>query len=278
MSYKRKRVAKSLKTKDRKVALELKPFYEKLLIDELTGISTVQKNLSFTELTDQFLNDNHGWAIATYKLNNHVLSSYNIGKPLPTNHTSRAIHTRIINQCWNYGLKHKLVHKANKLPGDTVGLARNRTFTNDELKSMFKNIKPRKFNYFVRFAYYTGARSAEIRSISRENIKDDHLIAEGKTGCRMIKLNSQAKDLIKNQKIIWDYKKDYVSHTFKKELRRLCIQNGRFHDLRRTFGLNLVKQGLSIYKVSKLLGHKSVRTTEKHYSPLLTTEIENFIL
>ena len=35
----------------------------------------------------------------------------------------------------------------------------------------------------------------------------------------------------------------------------------RFHDLTRTFGLNLIKQRMSIYKVSKLLGHKSVRTT-----------------
>ena len=56
------------------------------------------------------------------------------------------------------------------------------------------------------------------------------------------------------------------------------ISNARFHDLRRTFGLNLIKQGMSIYKVSKLLGHKSVRTTEQHYAPLLTVEIEDFTL
>ena len=42
--------------------------------------------------------------------------------------------------------------------------------------------------------------------------------------------------------------------------------------------LNLIKQGMSIYKVSKLLGHKSVRTTEQHYAPLLTVEIEDFVL
>jgi site-specific recombinase XerD len=42
--------------------------------------------------------------------------------------------------------------------------------------------------------------------------------------------------------------------------------------------LNLIKQGMSIYKVSKLLGHKSVRTTEQHYAPLLTVDIEDFEL
>ena len=61
----------------------------------------------------------------------------------------------------------------------------------------------------------------------------------------------------------------------KKEVRKLGIKNARFHDLRRTFGLNLIKQGMSVYKVSKLLGHKSVRTTEQHYAPL-TVEIEDF--
>tara|TARA_B100000575_G_scaffold279910_1_gene268783 strand:- start:100 stop:246 length:147 start_codon:yes stop_codon:yes gene_type:complete len=48
--------------------------------------------------------------------------------------------------------------------------------------------------------------------------------------------------------------------------------------LQRTFGLNLIKQGMSIYKVSKLLGHKSVRVTEQHYAPLLTVENEDFVL
>ena len=93
-----------------------------------------------------------------------------------------------------------------------------------------------------------------------------------------MKLNNQAKGIIRSQDELWSYTKDYVSHRFKKEVRRLGIKNARFHDLRRTFSLNLIKQGMSIYKVSKLLGHKSVRTTEQHYAPLLTVEIEDFVL
>ena len=143
---------------------------------------------------------------------------------------------------------------------------------------MFTGIKDNRFNSFVQFAYYTGARSGEIRSISRDNLLEDSIIVRGKSGRRMVKLNAQAKERIHNLDELWDYKKDYVRHKFKKEVRRLGIKNARFHDLRRTFGLNLIKQGMSIYKVSKLLGHKSVRTTEQHYAPLLTVEIEDFIL
>ena len=40
----------------------------------------------------------------------------------------------------------------------------------------------------------------------------------------------------------------------------------------RTFGLNLIKQGMSIYKVSKLLGHENVRTTQKYYVDFLNDD------
>ena len=56
------------------------------------------------------------------------------------------------------------------------------------------------------------------------------------------------------------------------------MKDARMHDLRRTFGYNLIKQGRPIYEVSKLLGHSSVVTTEKHYAPLMATEIEEFVL
>ena len=61
-------------------------------------------------------------------------------------------------------------------------------------------------------------------------------------------------------------------------MKRLEIPDARFHDLRRTFGYNLIKQGMPIYQVSKLLGHASVTTTEKHYAPLLATDVEEFEL
>ena len=161
---------------------------------------------------------------------------------------------------------------------DTHGEPRQRTYTNNELILMFDSIEPQSFNLFVRFAYYTGPRSGKIRSISPKNIQSDSIIVRGKSGRRNIKLNGQAKDAIHRQKQLWDYNKDYVSHKFKKEVRKLGIKNARFHDLIRTFGLNLIKQGMSIYKVSKLLGHRSVKTTEQHYAPLMTFEIEDFML
>ena len=107
-----------------------------------------------------------------FQLNRYILTTHLDVRALNINHTSRAIHIRHINQFWNLGLKHNLIDKAHKIPGDTKSEARNRTYTDDELKLMFADIGDKSFNSFVRFAYYTGARSGKIRSISRDNVLD----------------------------------------------------------------------------------------------------------
>ena len=272
------RLTRSLRTKDKQVAKQLKPSVELELLSQLSGATQPSKNLPFDELVRCYLKADHNWSKRTKELNEYVFRSYQSGKLLPPNPTTRAIFVRTINTCWNWGMKQGLITKAYKLEGDTKGESRSRVLSDSELRTLLDEIRDNRFNLFVRFAYYTGARSGEIRSISRDKVQDGSLIVRGKSGRRIVKLNSQAKEIIHHQNELWNYTKEYVSHKFKKEVRRLGIRNARFHDLRRTFGLNLIKQGMSIYKFSKLLGHKSVRTTEQHYAPLLTVEIEDFTL
>ena len=277
-SYDNQRLTRSLRTKDKQVAKKLKPVVELELLEELTGVRTRKRNLSFDEIVNRYLSAKHDWTSRTRELNTHILTAYISGKPLPSHPTTKAIHTRVINICWNWGLKQGLITKAYKLEGDTKGESRNRVLSDSELKTLLDEIRDNRFNLFVRFAYYTGARSGEIRSISRENIFSNHIVAYGKSGKRLIKLNHQAQEILDGLDELWDYTKDFVSHKFKKEARRLGIPDIRSHDLRRTFGYNLIRQGRPIYEVSKLLGHSSVTTTERHYAPLLTTEIDDFVL
>ena len=272
-----KRKTRSLRTDNKQVADKLKIQAEYEMLAELLGFKKKDKELNFKELSEMYLKQVNR-ATNTQLIYENVFRQYLFGKPLPTNPNSRSIHIRAINACWNWGLKKGIITKHHKLDMDTRVEARQRTYSKAELHLMFKYIEPDAFNHFVQFAYYTGARSGEIRSIGMENIESEFISVDGKTGRRLIKMNSQAKKIIQAQTTLWDYRKDYVSHKFKKEVRRLGIKNARFHDLRRTFGLNLIKQGMSIYKVSKLLGHNSVRTTELHYAPLLTIDIEDFSL
>ena len=273
-----KRINRSLRTKDKRIAWKLKPAVELELLSQLSGVKQRAKDVPFEELVRLYLEADHNWSKRTKELNDYVFKSYQSGKPLPTNPTSRAIFVRTINACWNWGLKQELVKRTFKLEGDTIGESRHRVFNEKELQLLFENAKNEQFNQFIRFAYYTGARSGEIRHISKDNLFSDYLVAYGKTGKRIIKLNNQSQEIIKQLDELWDYTKSYVSHKFKKEVRRLGIKDARFHDLRRTFGYNLIRQGKPIYEVSKLLGHSSVTTTERHYAPLLTTKIEDFVL
>ena len=277
-SYDNQRLTRSLRTKNKQVAKKLKPVVELELLEELTGVRTRKRNLSFDEIVSRYLSAEHNWSARTRELNTYILTAYISGKPLPPHPTTKAIHTRVINICWNWGMKQGLITKAYKLEGDTKGESRNRVLSDSELKTLLDEIRDNRFNLFVRFAYYSGARSGEIRRLSRENVYPQHIVAYGKSGKRLIKLNTQAKELLDGLDELWDYTKDFVSHKFKKEARRLGIGDIRFHDLRRTFGYNLIRQGRPIYEVSKLLGHSSVITTERHYAPLLTVEIEDFVL
>jgi len=44
---------------------------------------------------------------------------------------------------------------------------RERVLSKKELNLLFNHVTPHHFNQFIRFAYYSGARSGEIRRISR---------------------------------------------------------------------------------------------------------------
>jgi integrase/recombinase XerD len=55
---------------------------------------------------------------------------------------------------------------------------------------------------------------------------------------------------------------------------KLAGVTGHPHRFRDTFAVSLLEVDVSIENVSRLLGHQSVRVTEKHYSPWVKTRQE----
>ena len=271
----KKRVTRSLHTDDYKVARALKPEFEKKLLLELIN-GEKPKETPLAELIKLYLKADHDWRPNTLKLNTRLLKGY-LKNGFPKHPTTKSMVIRVLNACNNWGFKKKLISRYEPISGGNKYEARTRVYTREELDLMFEKITPKHFNLFVQFAYYSGARSGEIRRISKENIFFDYIVVFGKAGKRLVKLNKQARNIIADVEL-WDYTVNYVQLTWSRNRKRLGLKDARFHDLRRTFGYNLIKQGRPIYEVSKLLGHSSVTTTERHYAPLMATEIEEFVL
>ena len=68
----------------------------------------------------------------------------------------------------------------------------------------------------------------------------------------------------------FDFKPDFVSHKVPKFAKLAGIKDVNVHALRKTFGSLLIQSGQAdLYTVSMLLGHSSIKTTERYYVDLL---------
>lgn len=70
-------------------------------------------------------------------------------------------------------------------------------------------------------------------------------------------------------RLFTDYTPNQVSMAFRRRRREAGLPKGiSIHTLRATFACHLIAKGVNIYTVSKLLGHSSVKVTERHYLAL----------
>ena len=91
------------------------------------------------------------------------------------------------------------------------------------------------------------------------------------------KLTLQAQKSIENVDTTkWRWKPHQITKAFQLYVKKLRIEDAQFKDLRRTFGFEYLLQGGDIYKLSKLLGHKNLKTTITHYAPLMAVHVPDF--
>ena len=188
------------------------------------------------------------------------------------------------NTHWEWDLKNPVV---GRMVSDPDG-ERDRWLKPVEAKRLLKEAKKSKASHlhdFIQLALNTGARSGELKHLewSRVDLTANEIYLDAihtKTARpRVVPLNQDArKALIGRMKFraehcpatpyVFVNEKGQRIASIKKSFRTACNRAGiydfRIHDLRHTFASWLVRKGVTLFEVSRLLGHTTVKMTERY--------------
>lgn len=146
----------------------------------------------------------------------------------------------------------------------------------------------RRMRALVLLLRYTGMRIGDATSLTAERIEGNRLfLYTQKTG---VPVNTVLPDFVvkaldatpktSEKHFFWDgeLKLETIVGSWRKRCARLFelakVENGHPHRFRDTFAVELLLTGVPIERVSVLLGHQSVRITERHYSPWVRSRQE----
>lgn len=169
-------------------------------------------------------------------------------------------------------------------------------FTREEFDSLLKVIDNRDWKDLVEFAVNTGLRQMEILNLhkrqfnkqDRSIILDNHYHTTKSRKIRNMPLNSRAFEIVSRRvdnakgELIFTLDgerilQDNLQDKFRKYVEAAELNPKlTFHCLRHTFASWLVQKGVSIYEVSKLLGHADIKTTQI-YAHLRSDDLRNAV-
>jgi len=136
----------------------------------------------------------------------------------------------------------------------------------------------KKYPHWWLFIANTGIRAGEFRNLKVKDCKDNGIwilsdpIDRTKAGdWRIIPMNDMLRGILKDFDMTGEYliprfNKDMPKTRFRRLCKQLDIEEGYWgiHCLRRTFCSQLVMAGKSMRAAQILMGHKSIKTTERY--------------
>ncbi len=174
-------------------------------------------------------------------------------------------------------------------------------FTRDEMADILAACESYPDNYgrtgqanskrlraFVLLLRYSGLRISDAASLARERLQGNRLfLYTAKTNvpvyCWLPDFVVQALDgasPLSEAYFFWSGQSDLetVAGNWRRSLAKLFrlagVQGGHPHRFRDTFAVELLAEGVPMEQVSMLLGHTSIRVTERHYAPWVQSRQE----
>lgn len=185
----------------------------------------------------------------------------------------------------NWGKKRRLYMGDNPAWGlamKKVEKARVRFLSPDEERRLTPIVaKDSRLWPFYVMGLHTGMRVSEICAITVKDVirhphpmvfvahskaKRSRYVPLSETAARVLVERSLGKD--SETRVLDQVNRETVSGWFKDACDEAQVKDFTFHCLRHTFTAYMLSKGVPIYKVSKMLGHSTVLTTEAHYGHL----------
>ena len=123
-------------------------------------------------------------------------------------------------------------------------------------------------------------KNLEEGGFTWDTVKKHHIEIIGKgRKRRRIPLHDTLRTILnsrRKERVPFPYTYSAVAQSLSHRLfHRAGIPDANLHTLRKTAGARLIQKGVDIYRVSKFLGHSSVKVTEKHYVDLLEVDYKD---
>ncbi len=276
-------------------ALSIKLCREQYLAYVETNFSpkTYRIYTDFTKRFIEFIGDIPAESVTTLQL-----EQYKVKRSKEVTAVSINTELRCIKAFFNALMKWEIIHKnpCLKLSPLKVIPKIPEYLTPQNLSILSESIQERWLKNIVVFTAMTGLRLGEVVHLDWNDVNleqrtilvhsnSDFQVKGG--GIRTVPLNDTALSVLleikadkgtvfKGQKG-GSVKGNYVSRRFREEIRK-HKQGSKlhFHSLRHTFASLLVKNGVSLYQVQKLLGHTTPRVTQI-YAHLQNDEMHSLV-
>ncbi len=306
LMYEGKRIQESLNTTNKRMAEKL---HAKVLTEIVEGRyfeTAKSKTFTFDDMVKKYLSEHsHTRDPQTVK----ILSGFFTGRTLFDISTSLIAEYRkirlgavkpatvyqelaLLRRMFNVAIKEWEWVKDNPVSrlSFSVGSknARDRWLTPEEEQKLFEYAtNPQWLRSLLAVALHTGMRRGEILNLRWQDIdfsrKTIEIVRSKNGEKRMIPMSTFVYNTLKNIKVrdisgkVFPVSTSSLRAAFEKTLKKISVDNFHFHDLRHTFATRLVQNGVDLYKVKELLGHKTISMTMRythHYPESLRSSID----
>ena len=237
--------------------------------------------------------------IQVAKINQYHIDKFKIQQLKRVSPITVNVYLRTLRAAFNHAIRWNDIEK-NPFKGVEMVRIPERAplyFKKEEIKQIMKAIKEDWLKDAISFTLLTGLRRGEMVNLRWEDVNLDsrliyiesHATLRTKAGKRRaIPLNDDAMKVLRNRypgrecEYVFTHRGnqlhgEWVSEKFRYYVRKSGLNKKlHFHSLRHTFATWLVKAGVSIYEVQKLLGHSNVTITQV-YSHLASEELHSAV-